>query len=137
MIEKRESRESMKFEAIKRMHELGIAAVAIDDFNKSDKLLCSDYGIMSEVPEEIKQRIKDWESKYNNLVYHVIHSHVYGQEFYDCLSVSCYEDDWLYEYKRLLDGWPMSHSFNLSIPDFTESGTIFVKEYNGTLMRMG
>ena len=89
MSEKIESRESMKFEAIKRMHELGIAAVAIDDFSKSDKLLCSDYGIMSEVPEEIKQRIKDWESKYNNLVYHVIHSHVYGQEFYDCLSVSC------------------------------------------------
>ena len=137
MSEKKESRESMKFEAIKRMHELGIAAVAIDDFNKSDKLLCSDYGIMSEVPEEIKQRIKDWESKYNNLVYHVIHSHVYGQEFYDCLSVSCYQDDWLYENKRLSDGWPMSHSFNLSIPDFTESGTIFVKEYNGTLMRMG
>lgn len=137
MSEKRESRESMKFEAIKRMHELELEQAAIDDFNLRDKLVCSDYGILKDVPEEIKQRIKNWESKYNNLVYHVIHSHVYGQEFYDCLSVSCYEDDWLYENKSLLDGWPMSHSFNLSIPDFTESGTIFVKEYNGTLMRMG
>ena len=131
------SREERKSESIKRMQQLGLEAAVIDDLILRDKIVCSDYGMFKDVPEEIKKKIKDWEKKYHNFVYHVIHSHVYGQEFYDCLSVSCYQEDWLYEYKRLLDGWPMSHSFNLSIPDFTESGTIFVKEYNGTLMRMG
>lgn len=130
------SREERKSESIKRMQQLGLEAAVIDDLILRDKIVCSDYGMFKDVPEEIKKKIEDWEKKYHNYVYHVIHSNLYGCEIYDCLSVSCYKDDWSYENKRLLDGWPMSHSFNLSIPDFTESGTIFIKEYNGTLMRM-
>lgn len=130
------SREERKSESIKRMQQLGLEPAVIDDLILRDKIVCSDYGIIKDIPEEIKKKIEDWEKKYHNFVYHVIHSHVYNCEIYDCLSTSCYKDDWSYENKRLLDGWPMSHSFNLSIPDFTESGTIFIKEYNGTLMRM-
>jgi hypothetical protein len=137
MSEKLESKKSMKLEAINRMKNLGLAAEAIDEFNLKGNLLMSDYGQFKEVPEDIKRMIDEWEGRYFNLVYHVIHSKLCGFETYECLSVSCYKSDWIYENKRLSESWPMSHSINITNPDFTESGTIFVKEHNGTLLRMG
>ena len=94
------SREERKSESIKRMQQLGLESAVIDDLILRDKIVCSDYGIIKDVPEEIKIKIEDWEKKYHNFVYHVIHSHVYNCEIYDCLSTSCYKEDWSYENKR-------------------------------------
>lgn len=126
-----------KQEAIKRMQKLGLSEDAIKRFDKDNRLMCSDEGNLKEVPENILEMINAWEKKYKNMVYHVIHSHIYGCETYECLSVSKYPEDWNYESGRVDENWPMSHSINLTIPAFSESGTILVENYKGTLMRVG
>ncbi len=131
------SREEKKSESIKRMQQLGLEAAVIDDLILRDKIVCSDYGMLKDVPEEILQNIKDWESKYNNFVYHVIHSNLYGFEIYDCLSVSCYKSDWDYEndcinYRHS----PMSYSINVTKPEYTESGLIVAVVRKGVLKRL-
>lgn len=135
--EQKQSRIFMKEEAIKRMLKLGLEMGPINDLALREKLVCSDKGIFEDVPEEILQNIKDWEIKYNNFVYHVIHSNLYGFEIYDCLSVSCYRSDWDYENDcisyRLS---PMSYSINVTKPEYTESGLIVVAVRKGVLKRL-
>jgi hypothetical protein len=119
------------------MQQLGLESAVIDDLILRDKIVCSDYGMFKDVPEEIKKKIEDWEKKYHNFVYHVIHSNLYGFEIYDCLSVSCYRSDWNYEndcinYRHS----PMSYSINVTKPKYTESGLIVVAVRKGVLKRL-
>ena len=135
--EKKQSRIFMKEEAIKRMLKLGLEMGPFNDLALRDKLVCSDNGMLKDVPEEILQNIKEWESKYNNFVYHVIHSTLYGFEIYDCLSVSCYKSDWDYENDCINYRYsPMSYSINVTKPEYTESGLIVVAVRKGVLKRL-
>ncbi len=127
----------LKQEAIQRMQQLKLDDSVIELFQSSNSLVCSENGKFVEVPEAILQQLRTWEKEFNNIVYHVIHSKLYGFETYECLSVSPYPEDWEYENDRLKEGWPMSHSINITIPDFTESGTIKVEKFKGSLMRIG
>ena len=129
--------DEQKQEALKRMKKLKISEDAIEAYEKQNKLMCSEKGNIIDVPEDILKKLRAWEKKYHNLVYHVIHAYIYGLETYECLSVSKYPEDWGYENMRLDENWPMSYSINLTIPDFSESGTILVENYKGVLMRLG
>lgn len=126
--------EKMKQEAISRMQRLELDEFVIEDF-KNGKLSLSDHNRITDVPEDILKQIKEWENKYHNLVYHVVHGG-FGYETYECLSVSNYKEDWDYEDSIMDDNWVMSHSINISIPAYTESGSIKVKNNNGILQRI-
>ena len=98
------------------------------------------WNLFSGVPEEIQKQIAAWEKKYHNLVYHVIHSKMItpwgAYEIYDCLSVSCYRDDWDYERGLIDDDWVMSHGINVTKPEYTESGSIKIENHSGVLKRV-
>lgn len=128
-------KQKMIDEAAKRMKMLGLDKSIIDDFVNQGKLHCSDNNGMSDVPEEILLQIEEWQNQFNNLVYHVIHGD-FLCETYECLSVSPYEEDWEYETNIIDDKWVMSHSINITIPSFTESGSIKVINRNGILKRI-
>lgn len=125
----------MKNEAIQRMKKLRIKQHIVDDFERNGKLWCSDHGKMVEVPPNILAEIKEWQDQFDNLVYHVIHGD-FICETYECLSVSCYKEDWDYERGLIEDNWVMSHSINVSTPLYTESGSIKVKNIGGVLQRI-
>ena len=57
-------------------------------------------------------------------------------ETYECLSVSCYKEDWDFEREIMKDNWVISHSLNITEPSFTESGSIRVIEKDGILYRI-
>lgn len=124
----------MKREAVKRMYRLKLNFAVIDDFEYG-RLRCSDHDKMTAVPDEILKEIAEWEKQFHNLVYHVIHGD-FMHETYECLSVSCYKEDWDYENSIMDDNWVMSHSINISIPAYTESGSIKIKNNNGILQRI-
>lgn len=131
------NKKEMKQEAISRMQQLKIDSDVIELFSENDKLMCSENGKFVEVPAEILIQLRAWEKEYYNLVYHVIHTDYTGFETYECLSVSFYKEDWDYENARLNEGWTMSHSINITIPDCTESGIVKIENYKGSLMRIG
>lgn len=128
--------ERMREEAVARMIMLGLDTRIYESFCFENKLLCSDNGQITEVPENILKELKAWENQYGNIVYHVIHADLIFNT-YECLSVSCYREDWDFERDIMRDDWAMSHSINTTIPEFTESGSIKVSKENGTLRRVG
>lgn len=138
MIEEvKQSKEALAEEAIRRMKMLQLPENIIAEFEKNGKLMLSDC-YSSEVPEDILQQIKAWEEKFGNLVYHVIHTK-WKFETYECLSVSAYKSDWEYERNLIEDPtnqWPMAFCINKTIPEFTESGSIKVKNNTGILERI-
>lgn len=131
------NKKEMKQEAISRMLQLKIDSDVIKLFSENDKLMCSENGKFVEVPAEILIQLRAWEKKYYNLVYHVIHADYIGYETYECLSVSFYKEDWDYENARLNEGWPMSHSINVTMPYYTESGIVKIENIKGSLVRVG
>ena len=131
------NKKEMKQEAISRMQQLKIDSDVIKLFSENDKLMCSENGKFVEVPAEILIQLRAWEKKYYNLVYHVIHADYIGYETYECLSVSFYKEDWDYENARLNEGWPMSHSINVTMPYYTESGIVKIENIKGSLVRVG
>ncbi len=130
-----ETFESMKEEAIKRMKMLELDKEIIVSYKDKNKLCCSEKDKIIDVPERIVKDIGEWQDKFGNLVYHVIHSD-FIYETYECLSVSCYKEDWSYERGLIEDSWVMSHSINVIVPEYTESGSICVKNNKGILTRI-
>lgn len=128
--------ELLKQEAIKRMKMLKINDDVVNIYNLSNKLLCSNYGFITEVPSNILQQIKDWEKRYGNLAYHVIYSKLFGYEIYNALSVSNYKEDWIYERRIINDGWAMAYTVNVTKPDYSESGSIKLYNFQGILERI-
>ena len=104
-----ETFDSMKNEAQRRMKFLGIKDELISAFITENKLYCSDNRKIVDVPKDIQKKIDKWQGQYKNLVYHVIHSH-FMCETYECLSVSCYKEDWDFEREIMKDNWVISHS---------------------------
>lgn len=130
-----ESFASMKEEALVRMEMIRINPEVLFLYKIKQQICCSDKGNITEVPDNIMKEIEEWQNEYGNLVYHVIHSN-YIYETYECLSVSCYKEDWEYERELIEDKWVMSHSINITEPSFTESGSIGIQNINGTLLRL-
>ena len=131
------TKEQMKNEALKRMKDLGIKKQIINCFEKSNKLLCSNYGKITEIPPNILKEIRNWEKQFGNLAYHVIYSELWGFQIYNALSVSCYYEDWDFENEIMKNRWVMAYTINVTKPDFSESGSILFHNYDGILERIG
>jgi hypothetical protein len=141
------SREAMKDEALERMELLGLPPYAKAAFKVDDYLTLSDVtdkvcqSRVDGVPEEIKKLIKEYEEKFGALIFHVIHTiGLYEEtETYDCLSVSPYESDWDYERDLMEDRgdmWSMSYSINVTVHDWSDSGSIKIENHSGVFKRV-
>lgn len=130
------TKEAMKEQSLKRMRKLQIQESVINEFENSDKILCSDNNKVTEVPPEIMEDIIKFSELYGNMIFHVLHSNFMDFELWEYLTVSPYPEDWEYENDLIDDMWTMSRSRNMTIPDFTESGSIKVINKNGVLKRV-
>ena len=129
--------EKQKIEALERMRFLSIAPEVIEKFKDTDKLSCSDLMCHMNVPAEIQAKIDKWQKDFGNLVYYVIHCHnIHGMQTYECLTVSPFEEDWSFEREIMKNRYVISHSINLTRPEFTESGSILVGQVKGHLIRL-
>ena len=69
------TREQQKIEAITRMKALELHNNAIREFDKEDLInLSENYGALYWLHENQKEYVKEFEQKYNAVVYHVIRS---------------------------------------------------------------
>lgn len=135
--EKIADREGMKREALKRMQSLNLDQETIRKFEVDDIVTCSDAGNIVDVPEDIKVKMQQWEEQYGCMPYHVLHTFIYGFEAYEYMYVSIYPEDWDYEYSLIKECCSIVRSENLTIPEYSESGSIRFVNVNGTLKRIG
>lgn len=136
-----------KNEAIKRMKKLGLMKEVIDAFKKGgeNSLYYSErinkmmpavlYWVDNE--EMYVKAVKEFEEKYDALVYHCILTHTadWG-DLLDMLYVSNNEEEWKYDNEGLNDGYVYVNSVNISEEMYSEIGAITVRPIMGGLERI-
>ena len=138
------TREKQKQEAIKRMKILKMLPSVIEEFETKDIVFYSEslskdfQGILYWVSnkEEFVQVIKDFEEKYEALVYHAILGHY---DFGTCLSllfVSNDKSEWITYRNVLKENLDYAYVHNFDVPEFSEFGTIGLKPVNGGIVRI-
>ena len=129
--------EIKKQEAIQRMKVLGIFPQTIKQF-KGGQVSYSEppLGANYWVNEEQEKIIKQFEAEHDALVYFVIRSYTEFGKLDALLYVSDYEEEWDMDREDIGDGYAMAYVYNYDIPDFSELGSIGVKERFGGLVRV-
>ena len=123
-------------EALKRMELLKLHENVIDDFKELSLLNQSELGgILYWVEGEMEKKIREWEEKTGNLVYHVIHDYTEFGELLSLLYVSAYEDEWKMERDDLEDGYPLAYVMNLTDDWCSEYGSIGIRPQWGGVVR--
>ena len=123
-------------EALKRMELLKLHENVIDDFKEIALLNQSELGgILYWVEGEMEKKIREWEEKTGNLVYHVIHDYTEFGELLSLLYVSQYEDEWEMERDDLVDGCPLAYVMNLTDDWCSEYGSIGIRPQWGGVVR--
>lgn len=123
------TREEKKVEAIKRMKSLGIFHETISQFENDDLISESipPVGACFWVNGEQLERIREFESEYNALVYFVIHSYTNIGEMENYLYVSDYTEEWEQDRCDIEQGQQLAYVFNHDMPDCSEFGHIGVE----------
>lgn len=149
-----ELRELQKTEAIKRLKELRVHQNVINEFIEEGKLNLSENGMLcwldekrqnmvnlSEnamlywLDENQQKMIKDFESKYDAVVYHVIHNFTKLGELFSLLYVSKYTEEWDRDMEDLKYKNPFVYVVNVTIPEYSEFGCIGIKPQLGGVIR--
>ena len=130
-----------KHEAIDRMHILHMMPEAVHAYEEGRVMQSQEpYGILYDISPEQKEKISEFEEKYNTEVYHVIHG---NYEFYsgDIMSfdtylyVSASPEEWPEDREDLKAGYQYAHVENLAEPYLSEIGMVGVAPANGGLHR--
>ena len=133
------TRENKKIEAINRMKALDLFEPCIKAFESRNEVQLSEMtGGLYEFSrdEELNAKIKEFEEEYDALVYHVIHTYTSFGEMYSFLYVPDYEEEWEMDNEDIQDNYAMSYVWNKDFPDFSEFGSIEIRQKFGGLVRV-
>ena len=123
-------------EALKRMELLKLHENVIDDFKEISLLNQSEQGgVLYWVEGEMEKKIREWEEKTGNLVYHVIHDYTEFGELLSLLYVSTYEDEWETDREDIQDGYALAYVMNLTDDWCSEYGSIGIRPQWGGVVR--
>lgn len=138
-----------KEEAVRRMKEIGLMDVVITDFKQSNKLYYSEHspvgGILYWLENEPEwvEKVKLIEEQFDILVYHITHEHTEFGELLTMLYVNKYQDEWEQDFEDIKNKRPngeftcYGYCLNLTVPEFSEFGSVAMKLTNGGLLRVG
>ena len=132
-------KEKMKQEAVERMKMLGISPTAIKIFEEDGEvgLSASPVFPICGITPEYKKLIDKWEGETGYMAYHAIYNKTSVGALLSILFVSGDEEEWELDRGDMEAGYPMAYVFNLDIPEFSEYGSISVKNVDGVLERIG
>lgn len=137
-------RMKQKAEALERLESIrGLNKKVIQDFKTQNVVYYSERlnkifdGILyyASNEEDIENTIKNFEKKYNYLVYHAILTHTNFGNLLSLLYVSNNVDEWDTDKQYLKDGETCSYVANLSDIECSEFGYIGIEQKNGGLSR--
>jgi hypothetical protein len=130
------TRQEQKIEAIERMKLLKLHENPIRDFEKEDVINQSEHGgILYWLDDKQIELVKEFETKHNAVVYHVIHNYTDIGEMISLLYVSDKKQEWGYDRDDLKDGYACAYVINLDDEWCSEFGSIGIKPQFGGLVR--
>ena len=120
------TREEMKAEAIARMRQLHLYPETIRQFERENLISESapPFGACYWLNEAQRECVRQLESKYNILIYHVIHSFTTIGEMESYLYVDPYTEEWEDDRADLKEGTTVAYVYNCDEPLFSEFGYI-------------
>lgn len=130
-------REKQITEAIKRMEMLQMSRQCINAFKRGEVWESEGIGALYECNEDEKKIIKNFESRYEGLVYHMIHNHFEFGECYTILYVSKHEEEWANDISDLKEGYVFAYVENVDDEFCSEFGTVAIRPSIGGLKRVG
>jgi len=124
------TREDKKIEAISRMKQLGIYSETVRQFEKNDQVSISapPLGAFFRAEKDELERIRDFETDYNTLVYLVIRSFTNFGKLDHFLYVSDHPDEWEMARDALQHNEAMVYAYNYDEPDCSEIGSIGIAQ---------
>lgn len=129
--------EILKKEALERMQLLEINPEVIAVYAKENKVMVSQKGAFRELSVEEEMMIREFEEKTRQVVFHVISTHMLEVELLEVLFVSRSTKDWKMEKERLRKYSEIyCKAFNLTNPECSEFGCIWVRNICGSLHRI-
>lgn len=125
-----------KQEALQRMKKLDIYFQAIKEFEKENIINKSEHGgILYWLDEKEQEFVKEFEEKYNAVVYHIIHNYTEFGELYSLLFVSQHKEEWDWDNEDIKNNIAMVYVKNIDEDAFSEFGSIGIKSQFGGLVR--
>ena len=123
------TREEMKAEAIARMRQLHLYPETIRQFERENLISESapPFGACFWLNDAQRERVRQLESKYNILVYHVIHSFTTIGEMESYLYVSNHPEEWEDDRVGLKEGETVAYVYNCDDPELSEFGYIGIR----------
>ena len=123
------SREEKKKEAIKRMKLWKIYPETIKQFEKDGLISMSEppFGAYYWITPEIEKAVREFEEKYNAMVYSVIRSYTNIGIMDSYLFVSDYCEEWGMDIKDISKHRALAYVNNITYPDCSELGSIGVE----------
>lgn len=128
----------MKQEAIKRMRLLRLHPNAVREFEQTGLLNVSEppFGALYWINKDQEKVVRDFETEFEGLVYHVTHSNTEFGELLNLFYVSKYKDEWEMDRNNILEGTACVYVKNLSDDYCSEFGYIGFKCIGGGLVRI-
>ena len=132
------SKENKMQEAIARMKTLGIYSESIKQFKRgivsySEPPMGANYWL----DEEQQAIVKAFEEEYNALVYFGMRSYTEFGKLDSFLYVSDNEEEWFMDNADIQEGYAVAYVYNHDVPEYSEIGSIAVRERFGGLVRVG
>lgn len=123
------SQKDKKAEAIARMKILKIFPKTIKQFEQGNHVSISEppVGAFFWVEGEKLKELREWEQKYNALVYAIIRSYTSIGMMDSYLYVSDYKEEWEDDRRMLKEGEALAYVLNRDMPDYSEFGCIGIK----------
>ena len=131
--------ENKKLKAIELMQKLDIYKPYIKGFKDNDNICFFEGfgGFWAYQEPELMAKIKEFEEKYNVLVYAVTHEYTDFGECYDFLYIPDYEEDWedmLYREGKTF--YTCAYVWNVDDDFCSEFGTIGILSFGGGIKRV-
>lgn len=132
------SKENKKKEAMQRMKALGIYSESIKQFEQgmvsySEPPMGANYWL----DDEQKAIIKEFEEEYDALVYFGMRSYTEFGKLDSFLYISDDEEEWFMDNADIQEGYAVAYVYNHDVPEYSEIGSIAVRERFGGLVRVG
>ena len=135
------TKEERKEVALKIMKELNIFEPYIKGFEKNDEVCYFERyaGFWTWQDEDLQNKIKEIEEKYNCTVYAITHDYTGFGELYSFLIVTDYKEEWedLIYKNSANEFYAFSYVWNKTDEDSSEFGTILVDSLGGGIRRVG
>ena len=125
-----------KEEAIKRMKKLELHPNVINEFITENKINKSEIsGILYWLNDEEEKFVKEFEEKYNGVVYHIIKSYTNIGVLLTVFYVSHYTEEWSIDNNNIDENTQLCYVKNLSDDYCSEFGCINFRKQIGGLVR--